>query len=49
VLTPQFAGRLFLIMAGPAFIGETSFAVWLLIKGVRIERWRARTSATAAA
>ena len=49
VLAPQFAGRLFMIMAGPAFIGETSFALWLLIKGVRIERWRSLTSGTAAA
>jgi hypothetical protein len=48
VLAPQFAGRAFMIMAGPAFIGETSFAVWLLIKGVRIERWRSFTSAPAA-
>jgi hypothetical protein len=45
VLAPQFAGRAFMIMAGPAFIGETSFAVWLLVKGVRIERWRSLTSA----
>ncbi|HEX7419939.1 MAG TPA: DUF4386 domain-containing protein [Thermoanaerobaculia bacterium] len=49
VLAPQLAGRLFMIMAGPAFIGETSFAVWLLIKGVRIERWRSRSSGPAAA
>lgn len=40
VLAPQFAGRAFMIILGPAFIGETSFAVWLMIKGVRIERWR---------
>jgi hypothetical protein len=49
VLAPQLAGRLFMIMAGPAFIGETSFAVWLLIKGVRIEKWRLRTSGSAGA
>ena len=49
VLAPQFAGRMFMIMAGPAFIGETSFALWLLIKGVRIEKWRSLTSARAAA
>jgi hypothetical protein len=34
VLAPRFAGRAFAIMAGPAFLGETSFAVWLLVKGV---------------
>ena len=39
LLAPQFAGRVFAIMA-VSFVGETSFAVWLLCKGVRIERWR---------
>jgi hypothetical protein len=48
VLAPQFAGRLFMIMAAPVFIGETAFALWLLIKGVRMEQWRSCTSATAA-
>jgi hypothetical protein len=49
VLAPQLAGRMFMIMAGPAFVGEASFALWLLIKGVRIEKWRSLTSARAAA
>jgi len=49
VLAPQFAGRMFTIIAGPAFIGETSFALWLLFKGVRIERWRSLTGASAVA
>lgn len=44
VLAPQFAGRAFMIMAAPVLLGELSFAVWLLIKGVRIERWRALTA-----
>lgn len=48
VLAPQFAGRLFMIMGAPVFIGETSFALWLLIKGVRIERWRALNARSAA-
>ena len=48
VLAPQFAGRAFMIMAAPVFIGETSFAVWLLIKGVRIEGWRSLAIAPAA-
>ena len=41
VLAPQLAGGAFKLMAVPAFFGETSFALWLLIKGVRIEKWRA--------
>ena len=46
VLAPQFAGRAFMIMVAPAFIGETSFAVWLLLKGVRIEKWRSLSAAS---
>ena len=41
VLAPRFAGPAFMIMGVPVFLGEVSFAVWLLTKGVRIERWRA--------
>ena len=49
ILAPQFAGPAFMIMAAPVFVGETSFALWLLIKGVRIEEWRSLTSVRAAA
>ncbi len=48
VLAPRLAGRAFMIMALPVFLGETSFAVWLLIKGVRMERWRSLTAVPAA-
>ncbi|HUR83461.1 MAG TPA: DUF4386 domain-containing protein [Thermoanaerobaculia bacterium] len=47
VLAPRFAGRAFMIMALPVFLGETSFAVWLLIKGVRVDRWRSPTGVPA--
>jgi Domain of unknown function (DUF4386) len=47
ILTPQLAGRLFLFMAVPAFLGETAFAVWLLVKGVNTERWRSLAGAPA--
>lgn len=47
VLAPQFAGRVFMIMA-LSFIGEISFALWLLIKGVRIEGWRSLNNIPAA-
>ena len=40
LLAPQLAGGAFMIMFAPAFIGETSFALFLLIKGVRMEKWR---------
>jgi len=48
ILAPRLAGRAFMIMALPVFLGEMSFAVWLLIKGVRMERWRSLTSVPAA-
>ena len=44
ILAPQLAGGAFMIMAAPVFIGEISLALWLLIKGVQMERWRALTS-----
>lgn len=48
VLAPRFAGPMFMVMGVPAFIGEMSFAVWLLTRGVRMEGWRSLTSAVAA-
>ncbi len=46
LLAPQFAGRAFLILVIP-FAGEVSFAVWLLIKGVGVEKWRSLTTVPA--
>jgi hypothetical protein len=42
ILAPQFADRVFSVIAGPAFIGEASFCLWLLIKGVNMEKWNLR-------
>lgn len=39
ILAPQFAGQVFLFIAGPAFIGEASLCLWLLVKGVDVEKW----------
>ena len=39
ILAPQFAGRVFAIVAGPGFIGEATFCLWLLIKGLDVEKW----------
>jgi hypothetical protein len=47
ILTPDLAGRIFQIVVLPAFIGEVSFSLWLLIKGVDEENWRT-VAATAA-
>jgi hypothetical protein len=30
----------FLVIMLPVFVGETSLSLWLLIKGVRVDRWR---------
>src|SRR5438874_8462691 len=40
LLAPKFASRIFPAILIPAFVGETSFCLWLLIKGVNVQRWR---------
>jgi hypothetical protein len=49
MLAPRLAGVAFMIMAAPVFLGETSLALWMLFKGVRMERWRELSGAQAAA
>jgi uncharacterized protein DUF4386 len=39
ILAPAVAGRVFMFIAGPAFIGEASLCLWLLLKGVNVEKW----------
>lgn len=34
VLAPAVADRLFVVIAGPAFVGEASLCMWLLVRGV---------------
>jgi Domain of unknown function (DUF4386) len=40
-LAPTLADRLFPAILLPAFIAETSLCLWLLVKGVNGEKWRA--------
>jgi hypothetical protein len=40
ILSPAFADRIFPAILIPAFIGEASLCLWLLVKGVNIERWQ---------
>jgi Domain of unknown function (DUF4386) len=40
LLSPTLSRSVFPLIAGPAFIGELSFALWLLARGIRAERWR---------
>ena len=42
ILAPAFAGTIFVVIAIPVFVGEASFCAWLLLKGVDLERWKAR-------
>jgi hypothetical protein len=45
VLAPKFADRIFAVIAGPAFVGEASLCLWLLVKGVNVEKWEETASA----
>jgi len=44
VLAPAFAGTIFLVL-GLALIGELSFCLWLIVKGVNVQRWKEQASA----
>lgn len=41
LLAPTFANRLFPAILVPAFVGEVSLCLWLLVKGVNVEKWKA--------
>ena len=41
VLAPSFAARIFGVIPIPVFVGEASFCVWLLVKGVNLDKWKA--------
>ena len=45
LLAPNFADRIFPAILVPAFVGEASLCLWLLVKGVNVEKWRPRASA----
>jgi hypothetical protein len=45
ILSPAFANRLFPAIVLPAFVGEVSFCLWLLLKGVDVQRWKEQASA----
>ncbi len=42
VLAPSFANRIFPAILIPAFVGEASLCLWLLVKGVNVEKWNAQ-------
>jgi Domain of unknown function (DUF4386) len=39
-LAPAFASRIFPAILLPAFVGEASLCLWLLVKGVNVQKWR---------
>jgi len=45
ILAPDFANQLFPAILVPAFVAELSLALWLLVKGVDVEKWRKRAAA----
>jgi Domain of unknown function (DUF4386) len=45
ILSPSVANRLFPAILVPAFIGEVSLCLWLLVKGVNVEKWEDRARA----
>lgn len=48
ILAPKYADRIFTVIAGPAFVGEASLCLWLLVKGVNVEKWKEKASASQA-
>ena len=44
VLSPAFANRLFPAILLPAFVGEASLCLWLLVKGVNVPKWQEQVS-----
>jgi len=45
IVAPGVASRLSPAILVPAFIGETSLCLWLLVKGVNVQRWKEQAGA----
>ena len=43
-LAPTFADMIFPAILVPAFIGESSLCLWLIVKGVNVPKWKERVS-----
>ena len=44
LFAPGFYDRIFPVILLPPFIGESSFCLWLLLKGVDVAEWKRRNS-----
>ena len=47
-LAPRFAATIFPAILVPAFIGESSLCLWLIVKGVNVPKWRERINTSRA-
>jgi len=45
ILSPEFASRIFPVILIPAFVGEASLCLWLIAKGVDVDKWKQWTAA----
>ena len=45
LLAPDFASRIFPAILIPAFVGEASLCLWLLLKGVNVHKWKPQARA----
>jgi hypothetical protein len=44
ILSPALQGRLFPFILLPSLVGESTFCLWLLIKGVDVAAWTRQAS-----
>jgi Domain of unknown function (DUF4386) len=44
LLAPTFADEIFPAVLVPAFIGESSLCLWLILKGVNLPQWEKHVS-----
>jgi hypothetical protein len=45
LLAPSFAASIFPAVLVPAFVGELSLCLWLIVKGVNVKQWAQRVAA----
>ncbi len=48
LLAPLFAVQIFPAILAPALVGELSLSLWLIAKGVKIEKWKQRVESSLA-
>jgi hypothetical protein len=48
IIQPRFADMLFPFILLPSFIGELSFCIWMIVKGVNMNKWNEKLQMSAA-